>query len=371
MSDEEQQKPKDDGPGIPAWVMTFADLMSLLMCFFVLLLSFAELDVKRFKQIAGSLKMAFGVQRDVKAADIPMGTSMIAREFSPGRPDNTLLQDVRQRTTEKEKENLEKMDEKPENSSLKQAEKLQEELSAEIEAGKIEIETDQEKIIIRILEKGAFPSADAEFEEDFGPVMAAISAVLQEVKGNITIAGHTDNLPINTRRYRSNWELSTARAVTVAHGLLQNPLLDPTRITVTGHGDTQPRAENNSAANRALNRRVEIIIVKGDDIQEVGDGSDEVVEIDELIPAPTDGEKPEGTQGKAQTRKTLGERDDVELFPVRKVEPPPQAKPKGPPLPAKERLDPLVRDAMLAPFEEDGRVKAGQRRGVKPDDALQ
>ena len=71
---EEQE---DDSPGIPAWVMTFADLMSLLMCFFVLLLSFSEIDAQKFKQIAGELSKAFGVQRDIAALDIPMGTSPI------------------------------------------------------------------------------------------------------------------------------------------------------------------------------------------------------------------------------------------------------------------------------------------------------
>jgi len=72
--------------GIPAWVLTFADLMSLLMCFFVLLLSFAEMDVIKYKQIAGSMKNAFGVQRDVKAYEPPKGVSIIAREFSPAPP---------------------------------------------------------------------------------------------------------------------------------------------------------------------------------------------------------------------------------------------------------------------------------------------
>ena len=71
--------------GAPAWVMTFADLMSLLMCFFVLLLSFSEMDVIKFKQIAGSMKSAFGVQKQVEAPDIPMGTSIIAQDLVPVR----------------------------------------------------------------------------------------------------------------------------------------------------------------------------------------------------------------------------------------------------------------------------------------------
>ena len=96
----------DDAPpakaeeGAPAWVMTFADLMSLLMCFFVLLLAFSEMDVLKFKQIAGSMSAAFGVQREIKAKEIPKGTSIVAKEFSPGRPDPSAIAEARQHTTD-------------------------------------------------------------------------------------------------------------------------------------------------------------------------------------------------------------------------------------------------------------------------------
>ena len=78
-------------PGLPPWMGTFADLMSLLMCFFVLLLSFSEMDVLKFKQIAGSMKFAFGVQNKIEVKDIPKGTSIIAQEFRPGKPNRHRL----------------------------------------------------------------------------------------------------------------------------------------------------------------------------------------------------------------------------------------------------------------------------------------
>ena len=90
----------------PPWLATFADLMSLLMCFFVLLLAFSEMDVLKFKQLAGSMKEAFGVQRDIKTKVIPKGTSIIAKEFSPGRPTPTALKVMRQHTTDDRKNNL-------------------------------------------------------------------------------------------------------------------------------------------------------------------------------------------------------------------------------------------------------------------------
>jgi len=98
MSDDNEEKCKCPPPGSPAWMATFADLMSLLMCFFVLLLSFSEMDVLKFKQLAGSMREAFGVQTQIKVEDIPKGTSIIAQEFSPGRPEPTPLNEVRQMT---------------------------------------------------------------------------------------------------------------------------------------------------------------------------------------------------------------------------------------------------------------------------------
>ena len=85
-------------PGLPGYMGTFADLMSLLMCFFVLLLSFAEMDVQKFKQIAGSMEKAFGVQNILEVKDIPKGTSVIAQEFRPGRPEPTPIDTIMQQT---------------------------------------------------------------------------------------------------------------------------------------------------------------------------------------------------------------------------------------------------------------------------------
>ena len=89
---------EDDSFTCPAWMGTFADMMSLMLCFFVLLLSFAEMDRKKYKQIAGSMAKAFGVQREVQAKLIPMRTSIFAQEFSPGKPDPTLFPAMRQHT---------------------------------------------------------------------------------------------------------------------------------------------------------------------------------------------------------------------------------------------------------------------------------
>ena len=92
--------------GLPPWLATFADLMALLMCFFVLLLSFAEIDAIRFKKMAESMKDAFGVQREIPANEIVKGTSVIMEHFSSGKPESTPIEEIRQQTIEVEKEFL-------------------------------------------------------------------------------------------------------------------------------------------------------------------------------------------------------------------------------------------------------------------------
>ena len=103
---EEVEESGDEGGGA-GWVMTFADLMSLLMCFFVLLLSFSEMDVLKFKRLAGSMASAFGVQQKYRANDPPKGTSIIAQEFSPGTPRPTPLNEIWQKTTDESRNSLE------------------------------------------------------------------------------------------------------------------------------------------------------------------------------------------------------------------------------------------------------------------------
>ncbi len=259
--------------GSPAWVVTFADLMSLLMCFFVLLLSFSEMDAMKYKQVAGSMKFAFGVQREVESKIMPKGTSIIAQEFSPGKPMPSVIKEMRQQTTDETKENLDFTDSTDKDKAQEKDEAdeqqphpntliIQATLEDEISEGLLEIETLGAKTIIRIQEKGSFPSGSAELTMSFEPVMAKISNVLTHTTGSILVAGHTDDIPIATVRYRSNWELSASRSVTVVHKLLNYNDFDESRFLIEGHADSQPMESNDTPARRAKNRRVEIIVVE-------------------------------------------------------------------------------------------------------------
>ncbi|MBN4055152.1 flagellar motor protein MotB [bacterium AH-315-K03] len=290
MADEEANCPECPPPGAPGWMGTFADLMSLLMCFFVLLLSFAEMDAMKFKRLAGSMAQAFGVQSKMKFKDPPKGTSIIAQEFSPGRPDPTPISEIYQHTDDLTELSLEvecaqeydvesgveddeaavekdakvvKEVEKLIKETQKDAADIAEALSQQIVSGQVEIETTGRQIIVRIREKGSFGSGSATLSAQYIPVLHEVRDILATKDGSISVQGHTDNIPINTSRFRSNWELSTGRAVSVAHELLNDGVLNPARIQVSGFSDTQPVASNETSPGRSKNRRVEIIIQQG------------------------------------------------------------------------------------------------------------
>lgn len=284
MSDEDEEG-CDCPTGLPAWMGTFADLMSLLMCFFVLLLSFSEMDAMKFKRLAGSMAQAFGVQNKLNVTDIPKGTSVIAQEFSPGRPESTPINEIWQVTEDITKMSLEvecseeytieqgtegdeggvkvevkqKLEELLEDTK-EDAYELAEALSEQIANGQVELETRGRLIIIRIREKGSFISGSAKMAPAYIDVMREVKSVLALKKGHIEVQGHTDDIPINTSRFRSNWELSASRAVSVAHELMKGGEVVEKRFQVSGYADSMPLVPNENSESRARNRRVEILI---------------------------------------------------------------------------------------------------------------
>ncbi|MEQ5836428.1 flagellar motor protein MotB [Marinobacter sp. NFXS9] len=261
--------PEEEQPGVPAWVVTFADLMSLLMCFFVLLLSFSEIDANKFKQIADELSKAFGVQREVPAMEIPKGTTPVFDHFSAGKPEPTVLNEVRQETTTDQPE-LEtnttqseveaKIAEARDQAVDKQFQQLENVLRDELQEGRLDLKKENERIVIRIEEKGSFPSGSAQLTYSFEDMLYRMADVLKGTPGELTIEGHTDDVPIHSTRYDSNWNLSADRAAAVANVLIKGGGIEANRVTVQGFADTRPRVPNSSPMNRALNRRVEIII---------------------------------------------------------------------------------------------------------------
>lgn len=255
MSEEDACEECEEG--LPEWLATFADLMSLLMCFFVLLLSFSEMDLQKYKQVAGSMKLAFGVQRAVKADTIPRGTSVIKQEFSPGKPEPTVMKIVNQQTVDDSRPEIQIDAPIPEHVT-EFTELLQATLADELDAEVLELLVYEDGVMIRVRDADAFPSGSAELQRSFIPVLEKLQSVINDSNGRIVVSGHTDNIPINTLAYPSNWVLSAARSASVVDYLAETAFADPSRIEIRAFADTQPIVPNDSSANRARNRRIEI-----------------------------------------------------------------------------------------------------------------
>lgn len=279
----------EQAKGSPAWMATFGDLMSLLLCFFVLLFSFSQIDALKFKQIAGSMKMGFGVQNEVVAEQIPLGTSAVLDKFSPGKPEPTpfdivkqdaspsLQQTINVRAGEQDiagGSDLNKDSERRTEALIKandeftEAKKrIEELLEKHILDGAMELEDKGQQLVIRLKEGGAFPAGSAYLQNQFLPILADIGQALVDIPGAISVSGHTDNSMVSTELYRNNWDLSAQRAVAVATELEKTKSLDSSRVSVNAYADKKPLVENNSAENRKINRRVEIAITHGSPLQ--------------------------------------------------------------------------------------------------------
>jgi len=294
----EDECPKCPPEGLPPWMGTFADLMSLLMCFFVLLLSFSEMDVKKFKQIAGSMKFAFGVQNKIELKDIPKGTSVVALEFRPGKPDPTPIETVQQVTQEITKPMLNFQEGEDDSAGGRQTQpgdlrggqapntanetasagaaasdkeqleeqlkKVQELLQKEIKDGAVDVENLGQQIVIRIRENGSFSAGSAFLQPQFVPVIRQLGSLVNDMPGQIEISGHSDGVQISNELYRSNWDLSAQRAVAVAEELRLAPGFDESRMRVIGKAANDPVDTDDTEDARARNRRVEITITQGD-----------------------------------------------------------------------------------------------------------
>ena len=234
MSDEAPAI-NDEEEGAPAWVVTFGDLMSLLLCFFVLLLSFSEMDRARYRVVSGSVKNAFGIQKKKPVFDSPKGSKMIAREF-----DQAIL--------------LTKIEEV--------VKEIIKELNDEYEElkGFVEVEAEENKVTIRMMGEATFDTGKADLRSNFLPLLLKIGEVLAKTRGEIIIAGHTDNVPLAGGLFGSNLGLSMARAGSVAEFLLRSSTIDPKRLSTMGFGEYRPLASNDTTGGRQKNRRVEIVL---------------------------------------------------------------------------------------------------------------
>lgn len=229
MTRQRRRRTAEDTPPASTWLTTYSDLVTLLMCFFVLLFSFSSIDLAKFKQATFSLQNALLGVLDGGAAIDP-------DEFlGDGNSEEELLMG----------EAFAEIDEYIREAGLK---------------GAVVVMYEERGLVVRFLDTVLFDMAKANLRPDSLAILDRVARVLQKVPNQVAVEGHTDNLPIQTREFPSNWWLSTARANRVVEYFANQHHIAPERLSAVGYGEYRPLVPNSSAANRAQNRRVEILI---------------------------------------------------------------------------------------------------------------
>jgi chemotaxis protein MotB len=219
------------------WLVSYADFVTLLFAFFTAMYAISTVDAKKLKVMVESTRAAF----DPKAASaagsrILSGTKPPPKLSMGAGPGGEVgLADVQKQITER--------------------------LAKQIADRRVEIEKDRRGLVISIREAGAFAVGSAELSGDAQLLLRDVGSVLSGIGNEVRVEGHTDDIPIHTTRFTSNWELSTTRATTVIAFLLEHAGVHPEQVAAAGYAEYHPRVANSSDANRTRNRRVDLIIL--------------------------------------------------------------------------------------------------------------
>ena len=218
------------------WVISYADLVTLLLGFFILLYATADANQMKLERLSRGLSQAFNVPLKEAAS----GGSLLdgGSGFIPAGAHANIDADLQaiQRLVK----------EKSEAAGL---------------TGKILVSRDEDKIVIRLADNLLFPSASADMREGAKPLLAIVADALKQTPNEVRVEGHTDNIPLATDRYPSNWELSSARATAVLRFLVNDLNVEPKRLFSAGYAEFRPIASNLAPEGRALNRRADIVIL--------------------------------------------------------------------------------------------------------------
>lgn len=217
-------------PDSGSWLTTYSDLVTLLMCFFVLLFAFSTVDATKFRQVAISLQTAL---RGVLDGGVSLGPVDVLDEYDL---EDKLMEDA-----------FLEIDAYLEEAGLK---------------GAVVAIYEERGLVVRFLDTVLFDLAKADLRADALDILDRVAQVLHKIPNQVAVEGHTDNLPIQTWEFPSNWWLSTGRANRVVEYFARKHNIAPERLSAVGYGEYRPLVPNSSAANRAQNRRVEILIKK-------------------------------------------------------------------------------------------------------------
>lgn len=239
--------------GAPEWMVTFADLMSLLLTFFVLLLSFSNTENVKFQAMIGSVKNALGLKSELALSDVPSGSKLMSHENPKEGDGGAAAKDIAQQL----------------NEILKQA---------GVEGGG-SAKLNKHGVVMQLEGDLIFGSGEARINSEALPVLDALAKYISSVSRSVDVVGHTDNVPISTSAFPSNWELSAARAEQAVRYMAEKGV-PPERMRAIGQAHSVPVADNGTTNGRASNRRIEFVftVEEGDvdkmQLNELGSGND-------------------------------------------------------------------------------------------------
>ncbi len=223
-------------PGAPEWMATYGDMVTLLLCFFVLLFSFATLDVQKFKAIAVSMNGSLGV--------LDSGMTLSMDPLINSFPGDSPTEEV-----EEFQQLYEQMSEYVKENNLESS---------------ITLRLDERGLLVRFMDDVLFDSGKADLTPKAREIINKVAEIIRVNDKNVRVEGHTDNIPINTSRFPSNWELSTTRAVNVVKYLIEENFIEAKRLSASGYSDQHPVDDNKTQIGRQKNRRVDLVILKAE-----------------------------------------------------------------------------------------------------------
>ncbi|SMF37545.1 OmpA family protein [Desulfovibrio gilichinskyi] len=235
-------KPKNNDPppeeGLPPWMATFADMVTLLLCFFVLLLSFASNDAEKFKELLGSIQDAFGVTIERPEADFLALTpsDLERKEIKMDSNDKRLLGLV-----------------------LHIKALLNEDAATRKSSG---VNADRDGVLMSTDSASLFQPGTATLKPGAEKTLNKVISVLKENNYDLVVRGHTDNSETGSEKFPTNWELSSARAARALRYIAEHGDISTKRLKAVGYADTQPLVKNDTPANREKNRRIEFFYHK-------------------------------------------------------------------------------------------------------------
>ena len=230
------------------WLLTYADLITLLMIFFVLLYTLSKIDTQKFKAVAESLSAAIGSGTPAKVqVQTDNGSSIIELNQQEG---NAVKDNGKNQTNDTESKTIQAIKKQIDNY-----------LAANHLSSKAETDIEERGLVVSIRDTLLFSSGSAQVTSTAQSILQKLCSILAPLPNYIKVEGHTDNAPIHNSQFPSNWELSTSRAVNVVH-ILVSQNIAPERLSAVGYGEYRPVVPNTSDANMSRNRRVDLVIIR-------------------------------------------------------------------------------------------------------------